>query len=139
MDPRLENLMRLTRRGFLGRSGASLGLAALATLLDRGQAAASSGTTGGLPGLPHFPARAKRVISLFQSGAPSQIDLFDFKPGLDRLRGEELPPSIRQGQRLTGMTATQASFPVAPSRFQFARHGQSGTWVSELLPHTARI
>jgi hypothetical protein len=139
MDPRLESLMLLTRRGFLGRGGASLGLAALATLLDRGQASASSEATGGLPGLPHFPPRAKRVISLFQSGAPSQIDLFDYKPGLERLRGEELPPSIRQGQRLTGMTSTQASFPVAPSRFRFARHGQSGTWVSELLPHTARV
>jgi hypothetical protein len=139
MDPRLESLMLLTRRGFLGRGGANLGLAALATLLNREPASASSGTTRGLPGLPHFAPRAKRVISLFQSGAPSQIDLFDYKPGLEGLRGEELPPSIRQGQRLTGMTSTQASFPVAPSRFRYARHGQSGTWVSELLPHTARV
>jgi hypothetical protein len=91
------------------------------------------------PGLPHFMPRAKRVIYLFQSGAPSQIDLFDYKPRLHNLRGAELPDSIRRGQRLTGMTATQESFPVAPSRFTFRRHGQAGAWLSELLPHTARI
>jgi hypothetical protein len=78
------------------------------------------------------------VIYLFQSGAPSQMDLFDYKPKLAGLRGKELPDSVRKGQRLTGMTATQSSFPVAPSKFKFARHGKSGAWVSELLPHTAR-
>src|SRR5262249_35339211 len=75
----------------------------------------------------------------FQSGAPSQLDLFDHKPGLAGLRGTELPASIRRGQRLTAMTATQESFPVAPSRFRFARRGRSGAWVSELLPYTARV
>src|SRR5947208_3061009 len=109
-----------------------LGATALATLLARDSNAAES------PGL-HFPAKAKRVIFLFQSGAPSQLDLFDYKPKLADLRATELPDSIRQGQRLTGMTSRQTSFPVAPSRFQFAQHGRSGAWVSELLPHTAGV
>src|SRR5262249_43696619 len=95
--------------------------------------------TGGLPGLPHFKPKARRVIYLFQSGAPSQMDLFDHKPKLKDLRGKELPDSIRRGQRLTGMTATQDSFPIAPSLFRYAQHGQSDAWVSELMPHTARI
>jgi hypothetical protein len=86
-----------------------------------------------------FAPTAKRVIYLFQSGAPSQIDLFDYKPALEALRAKELPDSIRQGQRLTGMTATQTSFPVAPSLFKFAQYGQSRAWVSELMPHTAKI
>ncbi|MBI3281733.1 MAG: DUF1501 domain-containing protein, partial [Acidobacteria bacterium] len=102
------------------------GLAGLSTLL-------------GAEGAPHFPARAKRVIYLFQSGAPSQMDLFDHKPVLEKLRASELPDSIRRGQRLTGMTATQTSFPVAPSIFRFAQHGQCGAWVSELMPRTAKI
>jgi uncharacterized protein DUF1501 len=94
---------------------------------------------GALPGLPHFAPKAKRVIYLFQSGAPSQMELFDHKPKLKDLRATELPESIRQGQRLTGMTATQTSFPVAPSLFQFAQYGKSGAWISELMPHTAKI
>src|SRR5262249_48956944 len=105
-------------------------------LLDRDPAAAAE---RGLPGLPHFLPKARRVIYLFQSGAPSQLDLFDPKPRLHALRGTELPDSVRMGQRLTGMTATQESFPVAPSKFRFTRHGRSGAWVSELLPHTARV
>src|SRR5215470_16691207 len=122
------------RRAFLRQS--ALGLAALATLFqEEGRTAAEAGQ----PGLPHFPPKAKRVIYLFQSGAPSQMDLFDYKPKLQEKRGEELPESIRRGQRLTGMTSRQESFPVAPSRFAFARHGQSGAWVSELLPHTAKV
>ena len=94
---------------------------------------------GGLSGLPHFAPKAKRVIYLFQSGAPSQIELFDYKPKLQQLRGTDLPDSVRQGQRLTAMTATQASFPIVPSMFSFRQRGQSGAWVSELLPHTAEI
>jgi hypothetical protein len=121
-----------TRRRFLCDTAHGLGGAALATLLARDCGAAEGG-------LPQFAPRAKRVISLFQSGAPSQMDLFDPKPLLQERRGTELPASIRNGQRLTGMTATQASFPVAPSLFRFARHGQSGTWMSELLPRTARV
>jgi len=105
------------------------GTAALASLLQGDDTAA----------IPHFPPTAKRVIYLFQSGAPSQLDLFDYKPVLENLRAKELPDSIRQGQRLTGMTATQSSFPVAPSLFNFAQHGKSGAWVSDLMPHTARV
>jgi hypothetical protein len=101
--------------------------------------AAERPASGGLPGIPHFPAKAKRAIYLFQSGAPSQLDLFDPKPGLEKLRGVDLPDSIRRGQRLTGMTSRQESFPIAPSRYRFARHGESGAWLSELLPHTARV
>ena len=86
-----------------------------------------------------FPARAKRVISLFQSGAPSQLDLFDYKPLLNIRNGEELPESVRRGQRLTTMTANQARWPLAGAQFAFARHGQSGAWLSDLLPYTARI
>jgi hypothetical protein len=128
-----QNMQSLSRRQFLGNS---LGAVALATLLHDDV----HGQNGHTPnGLPHFAPRAKRVIYLFQSGAPSQIDLFDYKPRLRDLRGAELPDSVRRGQRLTGMTATQESFPLAPSRFAFGRHGQARAWVSELLPHTARI
>ena len=124
----------MTRRHFFSRTSTGLGIAALANLLQEDLRA-----EGGLPGLPHFPPKAKRVIYLFQSGAPSQMELFDHKPKLKDLRSTELPESIRQGQRLTGMTATQTSFPVAPSLFRFAQHGKSGAWVSELMPHTAKI
>jgi hypothetical protein len=131
-------LTALDRRRFLQATGTSLGSMALATLLNRETSGAEK-RVGGLPTLPHFPARAKRVIYLCQSGAPSQLDLYDYKPGLQKRAGQELPDSIRQGQRLTGMTADQPSFPTAPSLFKFAQHGQSGAWLSELLPHTARI
>ncbi len=122
-----------TRRHFFGRSAHGLGIAALASLLGEELPAA------GLPGLPHFAPRAKRVVYLFQSGAPSQLDTFDYKPGLQKLRGQDLPDSVRQGQRLTAMTATQASFPIAPSIFPFRQHGESGAWLSDLLPHTAQL
>ena len=131
----------MTRRNFFNRSSAGIGMVVLATLLDehlQGEQAEAS-ATGGLPGLPHFPPKAKRVIYLFQGGAPSQIELFDYKPRLNDLRGSELPDSVRQGQRLTGMTAAQASFPVVPSLFKFAQYGNSGAWVSELMPHTTKV
>jgi hypothetical protein len=105
-------------------------LAALTTLLQQ------NGYAEG-PVLHHAP-KAKRVITLFQHGGPSQLDLFDYKPNLAKVRGQDLPDSIRRGQRLTGMTAYQTTFPTAPSLFQFAQHGQSGAWFSELLPHMAR-
>jgi hypothetical protein len=124
----------MTRRHFFSRTSTGVGIAALAGLLQEDLRA-----DGALPGLPHFAPKAKRVIYLFQSGAPSQMELFDHKPKLKDLRATELPESIRQGQRLTGMTATQTSFPVAPSLFQFAQYGKSGAWVSELMPHTAKI
>jgi len=118
-----------TRRAFLGRA---VGAAALASLVaeSRGDEPAA---------FPNFKPTARRVIYLFQSGAPSQLDLFDFKPKLKDLFAAELPASVRMGQRLTGMTATQDSFPVAPSKYAFERHGQSGAWVSSLLPHTAGV
>jgi len=93
----------------------------------------------GLPGLPHFTPKAKRVIYLFQSGGPSQIELFDHKPRLLDFQGQDLPESIRNGQRLTGMSASQSSFPVVPSKFAMGQRGQSGAWVGDLLPYTAKI
>src|SRR6266496_2686069 len=137
MHPLLENQLLITRRHFFGLTSSGIGMAALASLLERDLVSAEGPASGGLPGLPHFPPRARRVIYLFQSGAPSQMDLFDYKPKLEGFFATELPASVRMGQRLTGMTSTQAAFPVAPSRFKFARHGKCGAWVSELLPHTA--
>ncbi|MGI9240680.1 MAG: DUF1501 domain-containing protein [Verrucomicrobiales bacterium] len=121
----------LNRRTFLQNSANGLGLAALGSMLP-GTARA------GAQGFHHAP-KAKRIIYLFQSGAPSQMDLFDPKPGLTEHRGEDLPDSIRKGQRITTMTSGQKTLPVAPSIFNFAQHGQSGQWLSELLPQTAKI
>src|SRR5881227_3508589 len=118
MDPRLEYQLGLTRRQFFGMASAGIGTAALATLLSEDLRGAGGGAAQALPGLPHFPPTAKRVIYLFQSGGPSQMDMFDYKPRLTDLRGSELPASIRMGQRLTGMTSTQAAFPVAPPMFK---------------------
>jgi hypothetical protein len=126
----------ITRRHFFGRTSTGVGAAALASLLER-EAGADAGVTKGLAGLPDFPPKAKRVIYLFQHGAPSQLDLFDYKPNLEKMRGTDLPESVRMGQRLTGMTAYQANFPTAPSIFKFSQHGKSGMWFSELLPHLA--
>ena len=122
-----------TRRQFFSRSAKGLGTAALASLL--GKTALGAGAGGG-PALPagHFAARAKRVIWLFMAGAPSQLDTLDYKPGMLDWFDKELPESVRQGQRLTAMTASQARFPIAPSRFVFHRHGASGKYVSEILP-----
>ena len=129
-----ESNLELTRRHFFSRSARGLGIAALSNLLAR-----DLGAAPGREDVPHFAARAKRVIYLFQSGGPSQMDLYDPKPGLRDLQGTELPDSIRGGQRLTGMTAAQTSFPVAPSKFSFARHGRSGQEFSETIPHIASI
>ena len=144
MPPNLENRRLITRRHFFGRTATGVGTAALASLLGQDLSAAARGDSlerpfPGLPALPHFAPKAKRVIWLFQSGGPSQMDLFDYKPRLDRWRGEDLPDSIRKGQRLTGMTSTQDSFPVVNSVFKFKRHGQSGAWISEILPETAKV
>jgi hypothetical protein len=126
--------LALTRRQLFGRASTGIGVAALASLLDPKLFAAA-----GLPDLPHFAPKAKRVIFLHQSGGPSQLDLFDYKPQLKKHHATELPASVRMGQRITGMTSGQSSLPVASSIFQFARHGQSGAWISELLPHTAKV
>ena len=126
----------LTRRHFFGRTATGIGIGALATLLDRDLKGAAA---GGLPGFPNFAPKAKRIIYLFQSGGPSQLETFDYKPQLVERQGTDLPESIRMGQRLTGMSSQQANFPVVPSKFKFAQQGKSGAWVSELLPHTAKI
>jgi len=132
--------LRITRRHFFGLQSTGIGVAALASLFQRDlRAAPSTGGQPGLPGFPNFAPKAKRVIYLFQSGGPSQIELFDYKPRLKEFQGTDLPDSIRGGQRLTGMSATQSSFPVVPSKFSFAQRGNSGAWVSELMPHTARV
>ena len=132
MHPLVEFQQRLARRHFLRSS--AVGTAALAGLLETGGIAADRPA-----GPPHFAPKAKRVIYLFQSGGPSQLELFDYKPKLAKRHGSELPDSIRQGQRLTGMTSGQKSFPVIAPKFKFSQRGQNGVWISELLPHTAKI
>ncbi len=122
---------------FLAQAGFGLSGAVLTTLLAEKAPGASAAV--GVAGFPQFAPKAKRVIYLFQSGGPSQMDLFDYKPKLSERRGADLPDSIRMGQRLTTMTAGQDRLPVAPSLYLFAQHGECGAWMSELLPHTARI
>ncbi|MBL8179788.1 MAG: DUF1501 domain-containing protein [Bryobacterales bacterium] len=134
MNPRQELLLSLTRRHFFGLASTGIGTAALSTLL-----APNGEAKGGLAGMPHHPPTAKRVIFLHQSGGPSQLDLFDYKPQLQKRQGTELPDTVRMGQRITGMTSGQSSLPVASSVFKFAQQGQSGAWVSELIPHTAKV
>jgi hypothetical protein len=126
----LDNPLLLTRRQFFGRSATGIGTVALASLLNRSATAAD--------GPRSLAPRARRIIYLFQSGAPSQIDLFDHKPRLRDLHGSDLPASVRMGQRLTLFTAVQSTLPVTASAFKFARHGRSGMWLSELLPHHGR-
>lgn len=123
------NAAQMTRRQLFGRASAGIGTAALASLLGQGQALAA----------PHFAPKAKRVIYLFMHGGPSQLDLFDHKPGLQKLHGQEFPASVLGDQRLTGMTSGQKSKPTTASMFRFQQHGQSGAWMSELLPHMGRV
>jgi Protein of unknown function (DUF1501) len=130
-----EPVLGMSRRRFLNRFGLGLGGIALADLIQRAQAAPSLGELGA----PHFAPKAKRVIYLFQSGGPSQLDLFDYKPILNEKQGTQLPPEIRRGQRLTGMSGNQSSLPLAGSPFVFKQRGQCGSWMSDLLPHTARV
>lgn len=137
-EPYQQHIEHLTRRQFFGRNAVGLGTVALAGLLNPQLHAAPEKVPGQLTTL-HFRAKAKRVIWLVMSGGPSHIDLFDYKAKLKELHGTELPDSIRMGQRVTGMTAGQKSFPCASSIFNFQQHGQSGAWLSELLPQTATI
>jgi uncharacterized protein (DUF1501 family) len=152
MNPAHEHQLLQTRRQLFGRTAAGIGTAALASLLNPAlfsghgaMAAAASQVPAGAPGVGamlkalHFAPRAKRVIYLVMSGGPSHIDLFDYKPALRKIHGTELPAEIRQGQRLTGMTSGQKSFPCVAPMFDFKQHGKNGAWVSELLPHTAKI
>lgn len=126
----------LSRRQMLARVGMGLGSFALADLLNPGQRALAE---PGILSATHHAPKAKRVIYLFQSGGPSQLETFDYKPLLNELQGKELPDEVRQGQRLTGMSGNQATLPLAGSIFKFAQAGKSGAWISELLPHTAKV
>src|SRR5947199_2920644 len=131
----------MNRREFFGWFGLGLDGASLFGLLNGEPARAATATVNPFKGIldqPHFAAKAKRVIYLFMSGGPSQHDLFDHKPLLNKMNGQDLPASVRMGQRLTGMSANQATLPLAGSVFSFARHGKSGAPVSELLPWTAK-
>lgn len=140
MHPEDEAVLAETRRQFFGRGAKGLGSLALFSLLaDQARSATDKPAIGGLPGLPHFAPKAKRAIYLHMLGAPPQLETFDYKPGLQAMFDKDLPESIRSGQRLTTMTAGQTRFPIAPSIFKFQRHGQCGAWVSELLPHTAKM
>ncbi len=135
-----ENPKSMSRRDLLNRFGHGLGGIALASLLNpETVCGVTTGNDSSSSRGVHFPPKAKRVIFLLQSGAPSQMDLFDYKPMLNKHHGEELPDSVRQGQRLTGMSGFQASLPLVGSPFKFSRHGESGAWLSELLPHTAKV
>ncbi len=138
---------RLTRRHFFGRSSLGVGTAALAYIFASELRATDTAPNiadpqplvgGALPAFHHAP-RAKRIVYLFMSGGPSQMEMFDYKPQLNADNGKELPASVRMGQRLTGMSGNQATLPIAGSVFKFDQHGQSGAWVSELLPHTAKV
>jgi hypothetical protein len=130
----------LARRNFLAHAGFGLSGAALAILFgESAQAGRDAPTALGFSRGPQFAPKAKRVIYLFQSGGPSQMDLFDYKPKLEPQRGSNLPESIRMGQRLTTMTSGQDRLPVVPSKYSFTQHGENGTWVSQLLPQHCQI
>lgn len=135
MNPLTAFQKQMRRRAFLNHSASALGTATIAGLLSGETKADAPGSNH----LTHFTPRAKRVVYLFQSGGPSHLELLDYKPKLKKHHGTELPDSIRQGQRLTGMTSGQKSFPVIAPKFEFSQAGKSGTWISNLLPHTARV
>ena len=142
MDPIHEQKLLLTRRHFFGRMATGVGAAALGSLLNPGLFAAlteEADKSKGPLGAPHFAPKARRVIYLFMAGGPSQMELFDYKPTLEKFHETELPDSIRMGQRITTMTSGQKSLPVVKSIYKFSQHGKSGARVSELVPHIAGI
>src|ERR1700722_11260670 len=141
MNPFQAYALSESRRQFLGRGVNAVGYAALASLLGGGKLFADGTKTGIGAAMPetNFPAKAKQVIYLHMVGGPPQMDLYDYKPKMNDLYDKDLPDSVRQGQRLTGMTSGQARFPIAPSKFKFAQYGKSGMWVTELLPWTAKM
>jgi len=141
MHPSDQAVLAETRRQFFARGARGIGGLALATLFSENSPllSKSSQSYGGLPGLPHFAPKAKRCIYLHAMGAPPQMDLFDYKPGMKEWYDKDLPDSIRTGQRLTGMTSGQSRFPIAPSVFKFSQYGQSGAWISELMPRVASM
>src|SRR5688572_11428499 len=134
----IEHGLNVNRRKFLSRLSLGIGSFALGSLLipDLFNPADEESM---ITGLPHFAPKAKRIIYLFQNGAPSQLDLFDYKPMLQKMQGQDLPASVRMGQRLTGMTADQKKFPMAGTVFNFSQYGESRAWISEVLPYTASI
>jgi hypothetical protein len=134
-----QHHLNMNRRRFLSRMSLGIGSVALGSLLIPDLFKGKETEEAILKRLPHFAPKAKRIIYLFQNGAPSQLDLFDYKPMLNERFGEDLPASIRMGQRLTGMTAEQSKFPLAGSTFKFSQYGQARAWISELLPHTAKV
>jgi Protein of unknown function (DUF1501) len=148
MNPLHDFQLQATRRTFLSATAGALGTTALTSLLSNvGLVASATSIPGansarpssGLPSLPHFTPRAKRVLCLFQAGGFSHVDLFDYKPALTRNQGQDIPPSVKGNQRLTGMTAGQAHFPVVAPMWSGRRCGQSGTWISDLLPHLQNV
>ncbi|MFN0050772.1 MAG: DUF1501 domain-containing protein [Planctomycetales bacterium] len=139
MHPFTEFRQNLTRRHFFHQGMHALGWGALASLAAREGRGEAPPASDARLGLNHFPGRAKHVIYLHMVGGPPQMDLYDYKPVMQEWYDKDLPESIRMGQRLTTMTSGQARFPIAPSKFKFAQHGQSGMWVTELLPHTAKM
>ncbi|MCA9258662.1 MAG: DUF1501 domain-containing protein, partial [Planctomycetales bacterium] len=128
--PAQQHFQAMTRRHFFGEAGLGLGGAALASLLP----SVAQASQRGLATVPHAAPKAKRAIFLFMAGAPSQMDLFDYKPVMQKWFDQDLPETVRMGQRLTTMTSGQTRFPIAPSKYAFAQHGDSGMWMSELLP-----
>ena len=141
MNPHKTAILAETRRQFFAKTAKGIGMIALSNLLaEEGLAIPKTGDSfGGLSYLPHFKPKVKRCIYLHMMGAPPQMDLLDYKPAMKDWYDKDLPESVRQGQRLTTMTSGQSRFPIAPSVFEFKQHGQSGAWVSELLPHTAKM
>ena len=135
----LEHTLNINRRKFLSKLSLGIGSVALGSLLIPDLFSGKPDEEALMAGLPHFAPKAKRIIYLFQNGAPSQLDLFDYKPKLQEMFGQDLPASIRMGQRLTGMTAEQEKFPLAGSMFQFNQYGEARAWISELLPYTAKV
>jgi hypothetical protein len=138
-DELLKHSFNMNRRTFLSRASIGIGSLALGSLLVPDLFSGKREDESLPLGVSHFAPKAKRVIYLFQSGAPSQLELFDYKPLLRKMHGEELPASVRMGQRLTGMTASQSSFPLIGSFTDFGQHGQSGAWLGELLPFTSKV
>ncbi|MEM9339008.1 MAG: DUF1501 domain-containing protein [Bacteroidota bacterium] len=144
MNPIEQQLTpQYSRRDFLKKTGLGLGALALSGMMggDAAARAVASATQsgGGILGTGHFPAKAKRIIYLFQSGGPSQIETFDYKPLLDKWHGQEIPDSVRGSQRNSGMVASQSTFPLVRSIYDFKQYGQSGAWVSELFPYTSQL
>jgi hypothetical protein len=139
MNEFFENRLNVNRRHFLGKLSLGIGSAALGSLLIPDLFSSGSEESILAAGLPHFAPKAKRIIYLHQNGAPSQLESFDYKPMLNAMAGQDLPESIRNGQRLTGMTSGQSKFPLIGSYFKFAQYGKSGAWVSELFPHMASV